>query len=114
MKKDILYITDDDSEVIKKIIEKSDEELSLITHGTDSMVDTSHYLKDIGDKTIVLTGALAPAKFQNTDAIFNIGCAIAAVQTLKHGAWVVRNGRVWHPDQVVKNRDANRFEYSSN
>lgn len=112
MKKDSLYINDDDRELIKKVIEKSDEEHFLITHGTDTMVDTAHYLEAIEGKTIVLTGALSPAKFQNTDAIFNIGCAIAAVQTLKHGAWVVMNGRVWHPDQVKKNRDANRFEFT--
>ncbi len=112
MKKDSLYVNDDDRELIKRVIEKSDEEHFLITHGTDSMVDTAHYLESIEGKTIVLTGALTPAKFQNTDAIFNIGCAIAAVQTLKHGAWVVMNGRVWHPNQVVKNRDANRFEHS--
>ncbi len=109
MKKDSLYITDDDRALIKKVIEKSDEKHFLITHGTDTMVDTANYLSDIDDKTIVLTGALTPAKFQNTDAIFNIGCAIAAVQTLSNGAWVIMNGRVWHPSEVVKNRDENRF-----
>ncbi|MBL4772908.1 MAG: asparaginase [Alcanivoracaceae bacterium] len=109
MKKDSLYINDDDRDLIKKVIEKSDEKHFLITHGTDSMVATATYLSDIKDKTIVLTGALTPAKFQNTDAIFNIGCAIAAVQTLDHGAWVIMNGRVWHPDDVAKNRDENRF-----
>lgn len=109
MKKDSLHMNDDDRDLIKKVIEKSDEEHFIITHGTDSMVDTAHYLEEIEGKTIVLTGALTPAKFQNTDAIFNIGCAISAVQTLKHGAWVVMNGRVWHPDQVKKSRDENRF-----
>ncbi len=109
MKKDSLHMNDDDRELIKKVIQKSDEEHFLITHGTDTMVETAHYLEDIEGKTIVLTGALSPAKFQNSDAIFNIGCAISAVQTLKHGAWIVMNGRVWHPDQVKKNRDENRF-----
>ncbi|MFK8011783.1 MAG: asparaginase domain-containing protein [Marinicellaceae bacterium] len=109
MKKDSLHMTDDDRELIKKVIEKSDENHFLITHGTDTMVDTAHYLSDIKNKTIVLTGALTPAKFQNTDAIFNIGCAIAAVQTLENGAWVVMNGKVWNPDHVAKNRDENRF-----
>ncbi|VAW42362.1 asparaginase/glutaminase [hydrothermal vent metagenome] len=109
MKKDSLYITDDDRELIKKVIEKSDEQHFIITHGTDTMVETANYLSDINGKTIVLTGALTPAKFQNTDAIFNIGCAIAAVQTLKHGTWVVMNGLVWHPQTVAKSRDENRF-----
>ena len=109
MKKDSLYINDDDRELIKQVIKKSDEKHFLITHGTDSMVATANYLSDIPGKTIVLTGALTPAKFQNTDAIFNIGCAIAAVQTLDEGAWVIMNGRVWHPDEVAKNRDENRF-----
>jgi len=109
MKKDSLYINDDDRELIKKIIEKSDETHFLITHGTDSMVATANYLSDIAGKTIVLTGALTPARFQNTDAIFNIGCAIAAVQTLQEGAWVIMNGLVWDPKHVTKNRDENRF-----
>lgn len=109
MKKDSLHMTDDDRDLIKKVIEKSDEKHFLITHGTDSMVDTANYLSDLTDKTIVLTGALTPAKFQNTDAIFNIGCAIAAVQTLDSGAWVVMNGKVWNPKHVAKNRSENRF-----
>lgn len=109
MKKDSLYMNDVDREIIRKAIEKSDGRYFLITHGTDSMVDTANYLADIKDKTIVLTGALTPAKFQNTDAIFNIGCAIAAVQTLRSGAWVVMNGKVWDPTHVAKNRDENRF-----
>lgn len=112
MKKDSLHMNDDDRELIKRVIKKSDEEHFLITHGTDTMVETANYLDDIEGKTIVLTGALAPAKFQNSDAIFNIGGAIAAVQTLKHGAWIVMNGKVWHPAQVKKNRDENRFVIS--
>ena len=110
MKKDSLYINDDDRELIKRVIEKSEEKHFLITHGTDSMVDTANYLADIKDKVIVLTGALTPARFQNTDAIFNIGCAIAAVQTLQQGAWVIMNGLVWDPKHVKKNRAENRFQ----
>ena len=109
MKKDSLDMNNDDRELIKRVIEKSDEEHFLITHGTDTMVETANYLEKIEGKTIVLTGALAPAKFQNSDAIFNIGGAISAVQTLKYGAWIVMNGRVWHPNQVKKNREENRF-----
>ena len=59
---------------------------------------------------IVLTGALNPARFQGSDAVFNIGCAVGAVQTLGEGVWIAMNGRVWDPAHVRKNRKANRFE----
>jgi len=82
----------------------------LVTHGTDTMVDTARALADIKGKVIVLTGALNPARFQGSDAVFNIGCAVAAVQTLADGVYITMNGRVWDPSKVRKNRDANRFE----
>ncbi len=110
MKKDSIYINDDDRALIKQVIEKSDESHILITHGTDTMVETAQYLSGIANKTIVLTGALTPARFNATDAIFNIGCAVAAVQAQPQGAWVVMNGQIWDPHKVVKNRKANRFE----
>ena len=110
LKKDSIYINDEDRELIKQVIEKSAESHFLITHGTDTMVETAQYLKTIKDKTIVLTGALTPARFNTTDAIFNIGCAVAAVQTQAQGVWVIMNGLVWDPDHVRKNRKANRFE----
>ena len=110
LKKDSIYINDEDRELIKQVIEKSVESHFLITHGTDTMVETAKYLKTVKDKTIVLTGALTPARFNTTDAIFNIGCAVAAVQTQAQGVWVIMNGLVWDPDHVRKNRQANRFE----
>lgn len=110
LKKDSIYITDEDRELIKRVIEKSDESHFLITHGTDTMVDTAQFLNSIKGKTIVMTGALTPARFNSTDAIFNIGCAVAAVQTKPPGVWVIMNGLVWDPMQVRKNRKANRFE----
>ena len=110
LKKDSIYITDEDRALIKSVIEKSDESHFLITHGTDTMVETARFLKPIKDKTIVMTGALTPARFNATDAIFNIGCAVAAVQTQPPGVWVIMNGLVWNPEQVRKNRKANRFE----
>lgn len=110
MKKDSIYLNDEDRALIKQVIEKSDEAHILITHGTDTMVETARYLSGIAGKTIVLTGALTPARFNATDAIFNIGCAVAAVQAQPQGAWVVMNGQIWDPHEVVKNRSANRFE----
>jgi L-asparaginase len=61
-------------------------------------------------KVIVLTGALNPARFIGSDAVFNIGCAVGAVQSMKPGVWIAMNGRVWDPRKVRKNREANRFE----
>ncbi|MCX7544555.1 asparaginase domain-containing protein [Marinicella gelatinilytica] len=110
MKKDSIYINDEDRALIRQVIEKSDESYILITHGTDTMIETAQFLSGIKDKTIVLTGALTPARFNATDAIFNIGCAVAAVQSKPRGVWVVMNGQIWDPQHVVKNRRANRFE----
>ncbi|MCB1590464.1 MAG: asparaginase, partial [Xanthomonadales bacterium] len=85
----------------------------LITHGTDTMVETARALAPLRDKVIVLTGALNPARFSGSDAVFNIGCAVGAVQCLPDGVYLAMNGRIWHPEQVRKNRADNRFEATS-
>jgi L-asparaginase len=82
----------------------------VLTHGTDTIIQTAKKLKSIPDKVIVLTGAMAPARFKYSDAAFNIGCAIAAVQTLKPGVHIAINGRIFEPDKVRKNLDRNWFE----
>ena len=82
----------------------------LVTHGTDSMVQTGQVLKSIAGKTIVMTGALSPARFRGSDAEFNIGCAIGAVQSLPHGVYIAMNGLIWDPANVRKNVAATRFE----
>ena len=82
----------------------------LVTHGTDSMVQTGKVLATIPDKTIVMTGALSPARFRGSDAEFNIGCAIGAVQSLPAGVFIAMNGRIFDPQHVRKNVAANRFE----
>lgn len=110
MRKDSLHITADDRELIRRTIEAQPHGHVLVTHGTDTMVETAKVLANIPDKTILLTGALNPARFQNSDAVFNIGCAIGAVQTLPAGVYIAMSGRVWDPFKVRKNRDANRFE----
>jgi L-asparaginase len=74
------------------------------------MVDTAKVLSTISDKTIVLTGALNPARFRGSDAEFNIGTAVGAVQSLPAGVYIAMNGRIWDPLKVRKNVDANRFE----
>jgi L-asparaginase len=110
MRKDSLHITDEDRLTIRAEIAASDTKHVLVTHGTDTMVKTALILADIPGKTMVLTGALNPARFRDSDAIFNIGCAVGAVQSLPPGAWIAMSGRVWDPRNVRKNRDKNRFE----
>lgn len=110
MRKDSLHIDDDDRDLLRRIIEARPHRHVLVTHGTDTMVETAAVLQTIPDKVIVLTGALNPARFQGSDAVFNVGCAVGAVQILPDGVYIAMNGRVWNPSQVRKNRDANRFE----
>lgn len=110
MRKDSIHLNDADRTLIRQAIEASSDRHFLITHGTDTMVQTAAALENIGDRVIVMTGALNPARFIDSDAVFNIGTAIGAVQTLPPGVWIVMNGRVWEPDKVRKNRQANCFE----
>lgn len=110
LRKDSLHITDDDRELIRATIAAQPAKHVLITHGTDSMVQTGQVLKSIEGKTIVMTGALNPARFRGSDAEFNIGCAVGAVQSLPPGVYIAMNGRIWDPQKVRKNVEANRFE----
>ena len=110
MRKDSLHINAEDREQLKAVIEGRDEQHILITHGTDSMVETAKVLSSIPDKTMVLTGALNPASFRGSDAEFNIGTAVGAVQSLPPGVYIAMNGRIWDPAKVKKNVSANRFE----
>ncbi|MBU1189536.1 MAG: asparaginase [Gammaproteobacteria bacterium] len=110
LRKDSLQMNAADRALIRTTIEQNPHLHVLITHGTDTMIDTALALDGLGERRIVLTGALNPARFQGSDAVFNIGCAVGAVQSVKPGVYVVMNGRVWDPHQVRKNRDQNRFE----
>ena len=110
LRKDSLDMDEADRAAIRKAIEQQAHRHVLVTHGTDTMVETARALTGIPGKVIVLTGALNPARFQGSDAVFNIGCAVGAVQTATDGVWIAMNGRVWDPRQVRKNRAANRFE----
>lgn len=110
MRKDSLEMTAADRDLIRKAVQDCPETHVLITHGTDTMTETGAVLRDIPGKTIVLTGALNPARFRGSDAIFNIGGAIVAAQSLPPGVYIVMNGRVFDAQRVRKNRDQNRFE----
>ena len=110
LRKDSLELDDADRALIRETIERHDNNLFIVTHGTDTMVETARVLEDLAARTIVLTGALNPARFEGSDAVFNIGCAVGAVQSLPHGVYIAMNGRIWRPGEVRKNRAANRFE----
>ena len=109
MRKDSLEMTPADREAIRAAIESADERMILLTHGTDTMTVTGKALKGISGKTIVLTGALLPARFRDNDAIFNIGFALAAVQSLPDGVYIAMNGRIHDPERVRKDREQNCF-----
>ena len=110
LRKDSLDMTQADRGLIVERILSDPAERILITHGTDTMVDTARALESIKGKTIVLVGSLSPARFKNSDAEFNIGFALAAVQTLPHGTYIAMNGQIFSPGNVTKNRDRNAFE----
>jgi L-asparaginase len=110
LRKDSLHITDADRALLRSTIAAQDVAHVLVTHGTDTMVETARVLADIPDKTIVLTGALNPARFRGSDAEFNVGTAVGAVQSLPPGVYIAMNGRIWDPSRVRKNVEANRFE----
>jgi len=115
MAKDSLEMTDEDRAQVRKAVAEAEEDQIIITHGTDTMVNTAKALDSasdntkISDKTIVLTGALAPAIFKDSDAIFNVGCALAAVQTARPGIYIAMNGRIFSHDSVRKDVANNRF-----
>jgi L-asparaginase len=109
MRKDSLEMTDADRQLIRRTIEASANRMILVTHGTDTMTDTGKMLEGIAGKTIVITGALLPARFRDNDAIFNIGFALAAVQALPEGVYIAMNGRLHVPAKVRKDRELNRF-----
>ena len=110
LRKDSLELTDADRKLIHDTVQADDSRLLVITHGTDTMIQTAKSLRDIAGKVIVLTGAMQPARFHSTDAVFNIGCAIMAVQLLDDGVYIAMNGRIFLPDQAIKNVEMNRFE----
>ncbi len=109
LQKDSLEMDTADRQLILEQINKSTESHIIITHGTDTMVETAKFLDTVKNKTIVLTGALEPALFKTSDAMFNIGCAVAAVQTLPLGIYITMNGQVFDCNNVVKNVAKSRF-----
>ena len=110
MRKDSLELTMADREQIRNAVQASQATHIVITHGTDTMTNTALALVGIDGKTIVLTGAMQPARFRFTDAVFNIASAMMAAQTLSEGVYIVMNGKVFNPERTRKNVGMNRFE----
>ncbi len=100
-KKDSMDMTDEDRKKVCDACLKAGEKI-IVTHGTDTMVQTAKALSGVKGKTIVLTGASSPSKFIDSDADFNLGMAVAAVQTLPPGVHIAMNGRVFNWDKVKK------------
>ncbi len=108
---DSLYMTDGDRKIILENCKITKEDKILITHGTDTMIETAKALSNsIKDKTIILTGAMIPYKFGSSDGLFNLGCSLAFVQTLPHGVYISMNGKYLHWDNVRKNKQTGEFE----
>lgn len=113
LKKDSLELDDADRTLIRQRVAASSASHVLIVHGTDTMTLTAAELADIPDKVMVLTGAMQPARFRDSDALFNLGLAIGALNCCPPGVWIAMSGRIFPADGVRKNRLAGRFEESA-
>lgn len=110
---DSLEMTDTDREIIMHNCRRTDSDKIIVTHGTDKMVATAAFLaeKGVENKTVVLTGAMIPYAFgTSSDGFFNLGSALAFVQVLPVGIYVVMNGRYYNWNEVVKNKKTGFFE----
>ena len=109
MRKDSLELTNDDRAAIRQRVASATGSRIVITHGTDTMTETAKVLADVPGKTIALVGALAPARFAESDATFNLGMAFACVQVAAPGVYITMNGTVFPALEVVKDREAGAF-----
>jgi L-asparaginase len=108
--KDSLEMTDADRQLLREFIANDSAKRFVVTHGTDTMPDAAEALLGLEGKTIVLTGALTPARFKQTDAMFNVGMAVATAQVATPGVYIAMSGQVFEAGKVRKNREKNRFE----
>ncbi|MBL8812001.1 MAG: asparaginase [Planctomycetaceae bacterium] len=111
MRKDSLDMTDQDRQLVREAVLACPEQRIVITHGTDTMIETARVLLDIPGRRIVLTGAMQPANFKNTDAVFNVGMALGVLQgQTEDGVWIAMSGQVFDPRKSRKNRERGMFE----
>jgi L-asparaginase len=109
LQKDSNDLTDEDRRLIQSKVLRVDSTKVLITHGTDTMVQTAQQLAGIEGKTIVLVGSLSPARFRESDAVFNIGFAFSSVQLLPPGVYIAMHGRVFDPRRTIKDLQLKQF-----
>jgi len=110
MRKDSLEFDDADRQAVAQAAREAPESRIIVTHGTDTMTETAKVLAaEVPGKTIVLTGALTPARFAETDAPFNLGMAFAAAQVAQPGVWITMSGEVFDALKVRKDRAAGKF-----
>lgn len=110
LRKDSLELEDADREAVVAAVRRAPEDRVVVVHGTDTMAETARFVQSrVKAKTVVLTGAMQPAAMRASDAGFNLGTAIAAVQLLAPGVYVVMNGRIFPADAVTKDRAAGVF-----
>ncbi len=110
MSKDSLDLTMEDRLTLRRLVEVEPCRRIMVTHGTDTMIETGKVLLGLPEKTIVLTGSMQPARFKVTDAVFNIGSALVAAQCLPPGVYIAMNGKIFDPKKSRKNVKENRFE----
>ncbi len=110
LRKDSLDMDKLDRQKVRSAVEQDSCDRILITHGTDTMVETARALVGIPRKVIVLTGAMEPANFKSSDAVFNIGVAVGALNALPEGVYLAMNGRIFNPHSCRKNRSRHMFE----
>jgi len=109
LKKDSLDITEEDRKKIYEICKNSKINKIIITHGTDTMIETAKTLSSIKEKTIIITGAMRPERFTNSDASFNIGLALGALQSLNNGIYIAMHGKVYSWDKVKRDTKTGQF-----
>lgn len=109
LRKDSLDLTVKDKKKLFEECEKADTDKIIITHGTDTIIDTAVFLSEIKNKTIILTGAFKPEKFSNTDADFNTGAAVGAINVAGNGVFIAMNGRVFKYDEVIRDKETGMF-----
>lgn len=108
LKKDSSEITEDRKKICEAC-QKANSDKIVITHGTDTIIETARRLSDIKNKVVVLTGAMRPEKFSDSDASFNVGTAIGAINILKNGVYIAMNGRIYPWHDVKRNPETGQF-----
>ena len=110
LRKDSLDMNETDRQLVFERVAADPSTKIILTHGTDTMIDTGKKLSGLRGKCIVLTGAMEPARFKSSDAVFNVGVAVGAVSSLPDGVYIAMNGRIFDPFKCRKNRDKRMFE----